>query len=83
MWFKIQVLVLAITLITLGIQAEPNSSPNNPLIVEEDRAECAAVYERCGKGYKRCCEERPCKCNIVMDNCTCKKFISELFGFGK
>nr|AAB25570.1 Tx3-1=neurotoxic peptide [Phoneutria nigriventer=Brazilian `armed' spiders, venom, Keys, Peptide, 40 aa] [Phoneutria nigriventer] len=40
-------------------------------------AECAAVYERCGKGYKRCCEERPCKCNIVMDNCTCKKFISE------
>nr|O76201.1 RecName: Full=Omega-ctenitoxin-Pn1a; Short=Omega-CNTX-Pn1a; AltName: Full=Neurotoxin Tx3-2; AltName: Full=PNTx3-2; Flags: Precursor [Phoneutria nigriventer]AAC26168.1 Tx3-2 neurotoxin [Phoneutria nigriventer] len=82
MWLKIQVFLLAITLITLGIQAEPNSSPNNPLIEEEARA-CAGLYKKCGKGASPCCEDRPCKCDLAMGNCICKKKFIEFFGGGK
>nr|P83911.1 RecName: Full=Omega-ctenitoxin-Pr1a; Short=Omega-CNTX-Pr1a; AltName: Full=Neurotoxin PRTx17C3; AltName: Full=Neurotoxin PRTx3-7; Short=Tx3-7 [Phoneutria reidyi] len=41
---------------------------------------CAGLYKKCGKGVNTCCENRPCKCDLAMGNCICKKKFVEFFG---
>uniref|UniRef100_A0A4Q8K8L9 U45-Sparatoxin-Hju1a_2 n=1 Tax=Heteropoda jugulans TaxID=1358901 RepID=A0A4Q8K8L9_9ARAC len=79
MKFGLALLLIASTV--LIVQSEEDPEIRNDVLenFEDTRGKCADVYKSCGNGVT-CCKDRPCKCNIVMDNCTCKKFLCELFG---
>ena len=78
--FKVQMFMLAVTLIVLiGVHADTNADENAEVAQEQARA-CVDVYNECWYPTKPCCKNRPCKCNFAMTDCRCKKTLGELFG---
>nr|AKT08981.1 putative neurotoxin LTDF 04-01 [Dolomedes fimbriatus] len=80
MFLKIQLLLIAITLISvLAERAEPDSSENTQLVEDEERS-CREPNESCWYPSKPCCKNRACKCGLFFNNCECYQPPSEIFG---
>lgn len=78
---KILLAFLFLASITLIVAAEIENL--GPFVSEEARGEgCREPNEECVPNTpgKLCCESRPCRCDVVGQNCICHLKFFELFG---
>nr|AKT09047.1 putative neurotoxin LTDF S-10 [Dolomedes fimbriatus] len=76
MLLKLQLLLFAVTMITLlGVHAELDASENTELFRQAPA--CREVNQDCYYPTKPCCHQRPCVCSmsgLFSFNCKCKRF---------